>query len=315
MRDAGAAGVVGAAGDAALPAQPALPVQHAQLDLDAGAPEADRARQRDAQPAVLVPALHARQRADRARHGRAGGRDAEALSRDREDALRGPAAARSSTSIRPPSGRGCPRCCSSRWSRTRSNMRSPRRRKAPTSASTCGSPGNGCRSPYPTPARACTRHAISQAFQPASGSTNIRERLAQAYGAGPPVRHALDAGWRLLGRDRDPVPARRREKRVPHDHPHHPRRRRAARDPGARAPPAGARGRRDHRQMPERPRGDPLDQDAQARPRLSRHPDARVRRLLGRPGADGGRAAAVRLRHRLSATMRCARSRRRRSIT
>ena len=34
------------------------------------------------------------------------------------------------------SARGCPRCCSSRWSRMRSNMRSPRRRKAPTSRST-----------------------------------------------------------------------------------------------------------------------------------------------------------------------------------
>ena len=41
------------------------------------------------------------------------------------------------------------------------------------------------------------------------------------------------------------------------------------------------------------------DQDPQARPRLPRHPDAGLRRLLGDPGADGGRAAAVRLRHRL----------------
>ncbi len=38
---------------------------------------------------------------------------------------------------------------------------------------------------------------------------------------------------------------------------------------------------------------------AQARPRLPRHPDAGLRRLLGDPGADGGRAAALRLRHRL----------------
>ena len=70
------------------------------------------------------------------------------------------------------------------------------------------------------------------------------------------------------------------------------------------------RRRRDRRHLLERPRGDPRDQDPQARPRLPRHPDAGLRRLFGDPGADGGRAAAVRLRHRLSATMRCARSRR-----
>ena len=62
---------------------------------------------------------------------------------------------------------------------------------------------------------------------------------------------------------------------------------------------AAARRCRDHRHLLERPRGDPRDQDPQARSRLPRHPDARLRRLLGGPGADGGRAAAVRLRHRL----------------
>ena len=56
-----------AAGDAALPAQPAFPVQHAEQHLDAGAAEADRARQRDAVAVVVLPALHAGQRADRAR--------------------------------------------------------------------------------------------------------------------------------------------------------------------------------------------------------------------------------------------------------
>ena len=60
-------GLERAAGDAALPAQPAFPVQHAELDLDAGAAEADRARQCDARAAVVLPSLHAGQRADRAR--------------------------------------------------------------------------------------------------------------------------------------------------------------------------------------------------------------------------------------------------------
>jgi two-component system, LytTR family, sensor kinase len=41
------------------------------------------------EPANLVPALYARQRADRAGDARSGGRDAQALSRYREDALRG----------------------------------------------------------------------------------------------------------------------------------------------------------------------------------------------------------------------------------
>ena len=49
----------------------------------------------------------------------------------------------------------------------------------------------------------------------------------------------------------------------------------------------------------QRPRGDPGDQDQQAGPRVPRHPDAGVRRLFGDPGPDGGRAAAVRVRHRL----------------
>ena len=53
------------AGDAALPAQPAFPVQHAELDLDPGAAEADRPGQCDAVAAVLLPALYAGQRADR----------------------------------------------------------------------------------------------------------------------------------------------------------------------------------------------------------------------------------------------------------
>src|SRR4029079_9526142 len=92
-RDARGAGIDGAAGDAALPAQPALPVQYAQLDLDLGAAEADRARQRDARAAVVVPALYAGQRAHREGHACAGGRDAEALSREREDAVRGSDAA------------------------------------------------------------------------------------------------------------------------------------------------------------------------------------------------------------------------------
>ena len=59
------------------------------------------------------------------------------------------------------------------------------------------------------------------------------------------------------------------------------------------------RRRRGRRHRGQRARGDPPDQDPQARPRLPRHPDAGVRRLLGDPGPDGRRAAVVRVRHRL----------------
>ena len=58
-------GLERAARHAALPAQPAFPVQHAELDLDPGAAEADRPRQCDAVAAVLLPALHSGQRTDR----------------------------------------------------------------------------------------------------------------------------------------------------------------------------------------------------------------------------------------------------------
>ena len=143
------------AGDAALPAQPALPVQHAQFDLDAGAAQADRAGQCHAQPAVLVPALYADQRADGAGDRGAGSRDAQALSRHRADALRGAAAhpfRHRSGDARP---RCCPRCCSSRWSRMRSNMRSARRKPARKSPSPRNSSGQTFASPSPTPVRDC----------------------------------------------------------------------------------------------------------------------------------------------------------------
>src|SRR3546814_4855528 len=83
------AGVIGATRDAALSAQPAFPVQYAQFDLYIGAAQADRAGQRDAEPAVVVPALYAGHRADRERDAGAGGGDAQTLSRDRKDAVRG----------------------------------------------------------------------------------------------------------------------------------------------------------------------------------------------------------------------------------
>src|SRR3546814_14112801 len=70
-------------------AQPSFPVQYAQFDLYIGAAQADRAGQRDAEPAVVVPALYAGQRADRERDAGAGGGDAQTLSRDRKDAVRG----------------------------------------------------------------------------------------------------------------------------------------------------------------------------------------------------------------------------------
>src|SRR3546814_11824938 len=89
---AGGAGGVGAARDAALSTQSAFPVQHAEQNFDAGAAQAVGARQRDAVAPVRLPALHARQRADRAGDAGAGDRDDEAISRHRKEADRGAAA-------------------------------------------------------------------------------------------------------------------------------------------------------------------------------------------------------------------------------
>src|SRR3546814_3409882 len=61
--------------------------------LHAGAAEADGPGQCHALAPVLLPALYPHQRADRAGDDRAGDRDAETLSGDREDAVRGPVAA------------------------------------------------------------------------------------------------------------------------------------------------------------------------------------------------------------------------------
>ena len=52
------------------------------------------------------------------------------------------------------SARACPRCCSSRWSRMRSNMPSPRARPGPTSGSRPSGRGRGCGSRSPTAAPA-----------------------------------------------------------------------------------------------------------------------------------------------------------------
>ena len=60
---------------------------------------------------------------DAAGDGRAGDRSAEAVPGHREDALRGPAAPAVRRSSRPRRWRCCPRCCCSRSSRMRSNMR------------------------------------------------------------------------------------------------------------------------------------------------------------------------------------------------
>ena len=84
-----------------------------------------------------------------------------------------------------------------------------------------------------------------------------------------------------------------------HEHPDRSGRRRTPGHAGAAAAAPGVRRRRGGRHRGQRARGDPPDQDPQARPRLPRHPDAGLRRILGDPGADGRRTAAVRVRHRL----------------
>ena len=56
------------------------------------------------------------------------------------------------------------RCCSSRWSRTRSNMRSRRRRKAPTSGSTRRARAARCGSRSPTAARAAGAGLVAVQF-------------------------------------------------------------------------------------------------------------------------------------------------------
>ena len=79
----------------------------------------------------------------------------------------------------------CPRCCSSRWSRTRSNMRSRRRRRARTSA-VAAQPRrasavriDGRRHRPRLERRPKARPSLSTGV----GLANIRDRLAQAYGA------------------------------------------------------------------------------------------------------------------------------------
>ena len=76
-------------------------------------------------------------------HRRAGDRDAEALSRHRADAVRGAAAHPIQHRSRRRRGRA-PACCCSRWSRTRSNMPSARRKKGRESACRRSWSGNGC---------------------------------------------------------------------------------------------------------------------------------------------------------------------------
>src|SRR3546814_6101599 len=86
---AGKSGVQRATRHAALSAQSAFPVQYVEQHLHAGAAEADGPGQCHALAPVLLPALYPHQRADRAGDDRAGDRDAETLSGDREDAVRG----------------------------------------------------------------------------------------------------------------------------------------------------------------------------------------------------------------------------------
>ena len=102
------------------------------------------------------------------------------------------------------------------------------------------------------------------------GLANIRDRLSQGYGASHRFETRQNEQGALALSSKFPL----RAEKLPDDHPDHIGRRRAPCDPRSSAPAAGARGRGSGRDRSERSRGDPPDQDEQARPRLPRHPDA-----------------------------------------
>ena len=199
----------------------------------------------DADPAVLVPALYAGQRADRQGHGGAGGRDAEALSRHRADAVRGPAA---------PALRDRP---GGERARLPSLLLQPLVENAIKYAVTpqeegaeiasrrkrVDRPGADHRRPTPGPGARPRRLSRREPTSTGVGLANIRDRLAQAYGDD----HRFETAERCTARGRRrpggfrvliDIPYQDRSPRSRNDHPHHPRRRREARHPG---PAAAAR--------------------------------------------------------------------------
>ena len=115
-------------------------------------------------------------------HAGAGGRDAEALSRDREDAVRGSAAApfrhrgrtigaRLPSLLAPAAGRERDQICSH-----------AERRTARTSDRRAAARGRPSGSKSRTAARRCIPAACRRAHSTGVGLANIRDRLAQAYG-------------------------------------------------------------------------------------------------------------------------------------
>ena len=173
-------GVERAIGDAPLPAQSALPVQHPELHFDPGAAEANRARQCDAGALVIVPALHARQRADGEGHAGAGGGDFEAVPRNREDAVRRPAAP--AFPGRAGDDRGAPAVAApAAADRKRDQIcghpgRKRRRHLDQRDARGPGGAARGCRQ--------WRRFGREMVASPSTGVglANIRDRLSQAYG-------------------------------------------------------------------------------------------------------------------------------------
>ena len=240
-RPARAPGLERPAGDAALPAQPALPVQYAQQHLDPGAAEADRARQCDARAPVLVPALHARQRADRPGHAGAGGRDAEALPRDREDALRGPASAafpdRRPDHRRPAAVAAAPAADRKRHQICGDPERDRRRhldqRRAPGPRRADRSVGQRRRHLGRPRLPSIDRGRPRQYPRPPCPGLWPGARIS------PPGR-TKTGGSALSSIFRSTAATTDTTTRTANDHPHHPRRRRAARDAGTPAAAPGA---------------------------------------------------------------------------
>ncbi len=227
---------------------------------------------------------------------RAGGRDAEALSRDREDALRGPAAAAFPDRIRddrraaavaaaPAADRKCDQICGDAGGEWRRHLdhgkpRGPARcgSRSPTMAT--GEGGRIQRQPInrrrpgehsgPTGAGLWRRRTLRDQTERYEGAS----ALSSKFHTRPETSSRMTIRTILV--DDEPLATQGLQLRLEaHD--------------DVEIVATAANGREAIR----------ADQDPQARSRLPRHPDAGLRRLLGDPGPDGGRAAAVRLRHRL----------------
>ena len=137
--------------------------------------------------------------------------------------------------------RGCPRCCSSRWSKTRSNMPSRRRRKAPKSAITARPRGDRVQITVSDTGPGLMEPISRPSLSTGVGLANIRDRLAQAYGDDHRFETRSEPSGGLQRRSIEiPFRSKTGAESSLHDHPHHSRRRRAAGDPGPAAPAPGA---------------------------------------------------------------------------